>query len=183
MPITAKLDEFGKPAWIALIILGFMAWWPLGLGVLAFTIGSGRMGCGGSWRPWPLAGQDGAHAAKMDWMRNRMGGGGPGTSAPSSGNRAFDEYRTETLRRLEEEQREFRDFLDRLRFAKDKTEFDQFMAERRDRPAPEVRTSRRAERLGMSTDRRRPPERAAFCVSRPSQSPAGNDSLTIISAV
>ena len=30
----------------------------------------------------------------------------------TSGNRAFDEYRTETLRRLEEEQREFRDFLD-----------------------------------------------------------------------
>ena len=40
----------------------------------------------------------------------------------------------ETLRRLEEEQREFRDFLDRLRMAKDKSEFDQFMAERRDRP-------------------------------------------------
>ena len=38
---------------------------------------------------------------------------------------------TETLRRLEEEQREFRDFLDRLRMAKDKAEFDQFMAERR----------------------------------------------------
>jgi len=46
MPITAKLDEIGKPAWIALIILGFMAWWPLGLSVLAFTIWSGRMGCG-----------------------------------------------------------------------------------------------------------------------------------------
>ena len=46
MPITAKLDYFGKPAWIALIVLGFMAWWPLGLVVLAFTIGSGRMGCG-----------------------------------------------------------------------------------------------------------------------------------------
>jgi hypothetical protein len=52
---------------------------------------------------------------------------------PSSGNRAFDDYRTETLKRLEEEQREFREFLDRLRFAKDKTEFDQFMAERRNR--------------------------------------------------
>ena len=65
-------------------------------------------------------------------------GGGPWNSAPSSGNRAFDEYRTETLRRLEEEQREFRSFLDRLRFAKDKTEFDQFMAERRDRPAPDT---------------------------------------------
>jgi len=51
----------------------------------------------------------------------------------SSGDRAFDEYRAETLRRLEEEQREFREFLDRLRVAKDKTEFDQFMAERRTR--------------------------------------------------
>ena len=33
----------------------------------------------------------------------------------SSGNRAFDEYREETLRKLEDEQREFRDFLERLR--------------------------------------------------------------------
>ena len=52
----------------------------------------------------------------------------------SSGNRAFDEYRSETLRRLEEEQKEFHEFLDRLRMAKDKSEFDQFMAERRNRP-------------------------------------------------
>ncbi len=57
----------------------------------------------------------------------------------ASGNRAFDEYRTETLRRLEEEEREFRDFLDRLRMAKDKAEFDQFMAERRNRGNPEER--------------------------------------------
>ena len=72
--------------------------------------------------------------SKMEGMRGGFGGppfgwGGP----PSSGNRAFDDYRTETLKRLEEEQREFREFLDRLRFAKDKTEFDQFMAERRNR--------------------------------------------------
>jgi hypothetical protein len=70
-------------------------------------------------------------------MRAKMGGapsGGPVWSGPSSGNRAFDEYRSETLRRLEDEQREFRDFLDRLRMAKDKSEFDQFMAERRNRP-------------------------------------------------
>jgi hypothetical protein len=53
----------------------------------------------------------------------------------SSGNRAFDEYRADTLKRLEDEQREFRDFLARLRQAKDKAEFDQFMAERRNRPA------------------------------------------------
>jgi hypothetical protein len=52
----------------------------------------------------------------------------------SSGNRAFDDYREETLRRLEEEQREFREFLDRLRKARDKDEFDQFMADRRTRP-------------------------------------------------
>ena len=57
-----------------------------------------------------------------------------GAMPPSSGNRAFDEYRSETLRRLEEEQQEFRDFLARLRMAKDKSEFDQFMAERRNRP-------------------------------------------------
>ena len=55
-----------------------------------------------------------------------------------SGNVAFDEYREETLRKLDEEQREFRDFLDRLRAAKDRSEFDQFMNERRNRPpAPE----------------------------------------------
>ena len=135
MPITAKLDEYGKPAWIALIVLGFIAWWPLGLCLLAFTIGSGRMmGCGGT---------HGGHSRfqdkmerKMDWMRTKMSGG-PWTNAPSSGNHAFDEYRTETLRRLEDEQREFKDFLERLRFAKDKTEFDAFMAERRSRPEPQ----------------------------------------------
>ncbi len=132
MPITAKLDEFGKPAWIALTVLGFMAWWPLGLAVLAFSIGSGRMGCGYGQNRWQH---------KMDRMRDRMTRGGGawgnswGFSHPSSGNRAFDDYRMETLKRLEDEQQEFRDFLDRLRFAKDKTEFDQFMAERRNRPS------------------------------------------------
>jgi hypothetical protein len=70
----------------------------------------------------------------MDRVRERMGGSNWWGNPPSSGNRAFDEYRTETLRRLEEEQREFRDFLDRLRHAKDKAEFDQFMADRRSRP-------------------------------------------------
>jgi hypothetical protein len=44
---------------------------------------------------------------------------------------AFDEYRTDALRRLEDEQREFRDFVDRLRAARDKAKFDQFMNERR----------------------------------------------------
>ena len=138
MPITAQLDALGKPAWIALIVLGFMVWWPVGLSVLAFTVGSGRMVCGhqGHWQNKMDRMQ-----RKMDWMRSRVSGGpwnGPWNYAPSSGNRAFDEYRTETLRRLEDEQREFREFLDRLRVAKDKTEFDAFMAERRNRPSPET---------------------------------------------
>ncbi|MDI1345862.1 MAG: DUF2852 domain-containing protein, partial [Pseudolabrys sp.] len=125
--------------------LGFMAWWPVGLAVLAFTIGSGRMGCGfhGGHDRWQHKME--RMQSKMDWMRGKMTGGNPGgnpggspwSSAPSSGNRAFDDYRSETLRRLEDEQREFKDFLERLRFAKDKTEFDSFMTERRNRPAQE----------------------------------------------
>jgi hypothetical protein len=142
MPITAKIDEFGKAAWIALIVLGFWIFWPLGLAVLIYTIWSGRMGCGynGSHEHWQHKME--RMQRKMDWMREKMGGGPRPAWGPwayrSSGNRAFDEYRMETLRRLEEEQREFREFLDRLRMAKDKTEFDQFMAERRNRPAPEA---------------------------------------------
>ena len=126
MPIVAKLDELGKPAWIALMILGFCIWWPLGLATLAFILGIGRMSC---WRSGGMS----------RWQAGTPRAGGAGTwwqPPRSSGNRAFDEYREETLRRLEEEQREFREFLDRLRVAKDKTEFDQFMADRRARPSP-----------------------------------------------
>jgi hypothetical protein len=60
---------------------------------------------------------------------------------PSSNSQAFDEYRAETLRRLEQEAREFREFLERARMAKDREEFNQFMAERRARPQSEWRTS------------------------------------------
>jgi len=121
MPVVAKLDELGKPAWIALIVLAFFAFWPLGLAILAYVIWSGRMGC------W-------SNRGVSRWQDNarRMGPTGTWwTTPPSSGNRAFDEYRAETLRRLEEEQEEFKGFLERLRMAKDKAEFDQFMADRR----------------------------------------------------
>jgi hypothetical protein len=64
----------------------------------------------------------------------RRGGSNWWGTPPSSGNRAFDDYREETLKRLEDEQREFKDFLAKLRFAKDRAEFDQFMNERRNRP-------------------------------------------------
>lgn len=48
----------------------------------------------------------------------------------TTGNNAFDAYKADTLRRLEEEQNNFESFLERLRDAKDKAEFDQFMDER-----------------------------------------------------
>ncbi len=127
---------FWHPGWIILMILGFIFWWPIGLIILGIAIGSRKMGC------WSNRGYDRWHdnmQDKMDRMRTKMNSFGCGWNAGrggSSGNRAFDEYRTETLNRLEEEQREFREFLQRLRMAKDKAEFDQFMAERRNRPEP-----------------------------------------------
>ena len=140
MPITAKLDELGKPAWIALIVVAFWVFWPLGLAILVYTIWSGRMGCGyhGGSDRWQHKME--RMQSKMDWMRAKMSGGAGGwPHAPSSGNHAFDEYRAETLKRLEQEQREFREFLERLRFAKDKAEFDQFMTERhKNHPAPDA---------------------------------------------
>jgi Protein of unknown function (DUF2852) len=120
--LVAKLDDLGKPAWIALTILGFVYWWPIGLAILAFLIWSGRMSSlrGGSVGRW---------SGGMDEMRNA----GAWWRPLRSGNQAFDDYRAETLRRLEQEQREFKEFLRRLRMAKDKQEFDQFMEERRGR--------------------------------------------------
>jgi hypothetical protein len=143
MSCAARSDEWGHgwghagyrpafwhPAWIVLTVLGFVFWWPVGLAILAFTLWGRRMSC------WGGHGYD-HWQEKMERMRAKMErfhhGGWAG---PTSGNRAFDDYRSETLRRLEEEQREFREFLQRLRMARDKAEFDQFMAERRNRPEP-----------------------------------------------
>jgi hypothetical protein len=127
------LHNLPRPLAVALTVLGFIFWWPVGLAILFYMIGSGRMGCrsfrrygnneGGPWQggtPW------------SGW-KNWSGGERP---TSSSGNHAFDEYRTDTIRRLEEEQKEFAAFLERLRFAKDKAEFDEFMTERRQPPIP-----------------------------------------------
>jgi hypothetical protein len=124
MAIAAKIDDMGKPAWIALMVLGFVFWWPFGLALLAFLIGSGRMGC------WKHAGAERWHGEFKDKVTEVAGRWCGGRRSESSGNAAFDEYRADTLKRLEEEQREFKDFLGRLRHAKDKAEFDQFMADR-----------------------------------------------------
>ena len=100
------LDERGKGAWIALMILGFIFFWPIGLALLAYMIWGKRMFRGNNRKAMC------SHRFK------------------STGNAAFDSYKAETLRRLEEEQGAFESFLQRLRDAKDKAEFDQFMDER-----------------------------------------------------
>ena len=116
------------------MVAGFILFWPIGLAILAYLLWSGRMGrmgCGrhgGEMSRWQQRMADRWDSKMERWGREMRG-------FPSSGNHVFDDYREETLRRLEEEQREFREFLARLRKAKDKEEFDQFMAERRSRPA------------------------------------------------
>lgn len=104
----AWLDQRGKGAWIAVMVLGFIFFWPIGLALLAYMIWSKRMFNGSCAR------------------RTRHAH----TAFKSSGNSAFDSYKSETLRRLEEEQDAFEAFLNRLRDAKDKSEFDEFMDER-----------------------------------------------------
>lgn len=135
------LDDFGKPAWIGLMIVSFVLFPPAGLVVLGFLIGSGRlMACwtearGERWqrRMERMQQRMQERAARWCGPRSSAWTSNAWTSSGSSGNRAFDEYRNETLRRLEEEERQFKEFLDRLRQAKDKAEFDQFMAEMRSR--------------------------------------------------
>ena len=118
--LLAKMDEFGKPAWLVATLLAFWLFWPLGFAVLAYLAWSGRL--------YAVS-----HEGPGRWLPPRPGAFAWRTDASPSGNRAFDEYRADTLRRLEEEQREFVAYLDRLRRARDKAEFDQFMAERRKR--------------------------------------------------
>jgi len=115
--MVATLDDMGKPVWVALLVLSFVVFWPIGLALLAFLLTSGRLG---------------SHRGR--WCGGRMSRTGERWARPywhsHSGNTAFDEYRDQTLQRLEEEQLEFRDFLKQLRMAKDRTEFDRFMASR-----------------------------------------------------
>jgi hypothetical protein len=128
------------PGLVIATILGFLLWWPIGLAFLFLTLRSTKMGCWSNHDRWQNKMERMQH--KMERMRDRMERGGfpfggfGGFGPPSSGNRAFDEYRMETLRRLEEEQAEFKNFLERLRQARDKEEFDQFMAQHRQRPTP-----------------------------------------------
>ncbi len=133
MELVARLDNYGRPAWLAVMILGFIVFWPIGLMVLGYLIWSGRMGCwkhGGAGR-WHFYGAD--QGRSRGGKRSHGGRHGGRHAQAASGNTAFDEYRDETLRRLEHERAEFEGYLERLRHAKDKAEFDAFMDEQRRR--------------------------------------------------
>ncbi len=106
----AWMDDKGKGAWIAAMVLGFIFFWPLGLALLAYMIWSKRMFSKSCSR-------------RKSWHTHM-------SAMKPSGNSAFDAYKADTLARLEREQQDFEAFLRRLREAKDKAEFDQFMDER-----------------------------------------------------
>ena len=116
-------NDLPTPIWIALVVLGFILFWPLGLITMVYLIWSRKMMCCmGRWAPWKT----------NDVKRWNI----PRGESKSTGNVAFDEYRETTLRRLEEERREFTQFLERLRRAKDQDEFDRFMSEQASRQSP-----------------------------------------------
>jgi hypothetical protein len=109
-----------RPAWspvtIALMVVGFLIWWPLGLAMLAWILWGERM------QSWWAESRHRVHA---------RGG---------TGNEAFEEYRRAELdrlererRRLEEEAAEFHAYLNELRRARDREEFDRFKAQHKPR--------------------------------------------------
>ncbi|VDC31621.1 DUF2852 domain-containing protein [Pseudogemmobacter humi] len=105
----AWLDARGTWAWIAAMVAGFVIFAPLGLVILAWMIWGKQM------------------FGKTCRHRGHSFGHG---MHRHTGNAAFDSYKADTLRRLEEEQDAFESFLRRLRDARDKQEFDHFMEER-----------------------------------------------------
>jgi hypothetical protein len=114
---------------IGAIVVGFIYWWPVGLALVA----------------WKLAGypaftelRDGARRTFSDLEGARPASRFAASRRDSTGNAAFDDYRRAELDRLEaqrralaEESRAFAEFVEELKRAKDREQFDAFMAKRR----------------------------------------------------
>jgi len=112
---------------IVAISVAFAQFWPAGF-ALAVIIA------------WTWAGSRtfGGHRRRPKFARQQVRDLAPSVTANRTGNSSFDAYRADTLRRLEEENREFEDFLTRLREARDEMEFDQFMDDRAHRAKPVI---------------------------------------------
>jgi hypothetical protein len=120
------------------MILGFIVFWPIGLAILGFKIWQRKVGYPGDLQMAASEKWREARSAMRghDWRARR------GFYAGSTGNAAFDEWKAAEIARLEEERRrlqeasrEFSEFVDNIRRAKDREEFERFMNERRNRPA------------------------------------------------
>jgi len=121
--LLTEMDEFSDVAGVAMALLAL----PIGYLILAYLRSGSRQ-----------AGFTEVASVPGTWLNLGIGVLGRtgqaalrGFRGTTSGNQAFDDYRAETLRRLKNEQREFQAFLQRLGQARDKAEFDHFMAERR----------------------------------------------------
>ncbi len=134
----ASSSSMIRPAWtpitIAMMILGFMIFWPLGLAMLAYILWGDRLD---EFKANVNRATDNVASSFQFGGRN-----GPGYSHSSagSGNAAFDDWREVEMARLEEERRkldemrqEFDEYLHELRRAKDAEEFEKFMTSRKSR--------------------------------------------------
>ncbi|HMF69363.1 MAG TPA: DUF2852 domain-containing protein [Phyllobacterium sp.] len=133
MNTSALIRPGWSPATIALMIIGFMLFWPLGLAMLAYIVWGNRFG---GFKHEMNNAADNVCGAFRRSRHSHFGRGPFGT-----GNIAFDEWREKELQRLDEERRkleemrtEFEDYARELRRAKDREEFDRFMAERNAAP-------------------------------------------------
>jgi Protein of unknown function (DUF2852) len=118
------------PLNVVLTVAGFVAWWPLGAAMIAWMIWGDRMQ---AW--WNRNGDQVKSFDPVGAMKSASQGFG---GFKPTGNAAFDDYRAQTLARLEEErrkladeERQFGDFIAELRKARDKEEFERFMVARK----------------------------------------------------
>ncbi len=135
-----------RPIEIVAMILGFAFFWPIGFAIVLWKVWQRKHDYEGDLssfiqEKWQ-AKREWAMAHKADWGCGASHFSGFGMR--SSGNAAFDEWRDTELKRLEEErqklvaaEREFADFMENLRRAKDREEFDRFMNARRNWQQPQ----------------------------------------------
>ena len=141
MSNSALIRPAWTPATIALMVLGFVTFWPLGLAMLAYILWGDRLDDF-------KADINQATDAVSKKFRNVSPTGG--MASPRTGNVAFDDWREVELARLEEERKkldemrhEFDEYLRELRRAKDSEEFDAFMASRKKNSPRKTGSSRR----------------------------------------
>jgi hypothetical protein len=149
--MTTFNPSYFRPEWspftVLAMVLGFIVFWPLGLAVLAYVLWGERFGWSGNGdRAERWANRQKQWASWCQGHQNRgssRSAGNFGQSRGQTGNAAFDAYRDEQLKRLDEERRkldseieEFHDYLRNLHMARDREEFDRFMRDRQSRQTP-----------------------------------------------